>query len=310
MTANDTGHDYYAGAPFPRRARSTWPNGAGLACAIVVSAEYYEMRPPANAFVPPNMPGGFGRGPYPDFRNYSVRAYGNRVGIFRIFTALAEYGLPASVALDAMTAELCPQLLPHIARHGFEIVAHGQSITRVISSRMPDAEERAYIGATLDTIRSRTGIMPAGWHGPEYGESRHTPALLAAAGLGYVLDWPNDEQPIAMTTAGGPILSIPMAIDLDDVYAQHHRRLSAVRWRTCIEDAIEQVSGDSREDGIARLLVVNLHPWLSGQPSRIGQVEALLKGLAERKDVWLASTGEIAAHWAGQIEQVNRTGHV
>ncbi len=302
MTAEATGHDYFARDPFVRRPRSAWPNGAQAACAIVVSAEYYEMQPPADAFIPANVPGGFGRGPYPDFRNYSARAYGNRVGIFRIFAALEKYRLKASVALDALSADLCPQLLPHIARHGCEIVAHGQSVTRVISSSMSQDEERAYIRATLDTIRARTGVTPLGWHGPEYGESRRTPNLLAELGVGYVLDWPNDEQPITMRTPHGPITSIPMLIDLDDVYAQFHRKITAARWRTCVEEAVGRIVADG-QDGRARLLVVNLHPWLSGHPFRIGHVEALFEMLAGRNDLWLATTGEIAAWWASKSQQ-------
>ena len=309
MTAGATGHNYYARVPFVRRARFAWPNGARAACAIVVSAEYYEMQPPADAFIPPNVPGGFGRGPYPDFRNYSVRAYGNRVGIFRVFAALEKYGLKASVALDALTADLCPQLLRHVARHGFEIVAHGQSVTRVISSRMSEEEERSYISSALDTIRAKTGVMPLGWHGPEYSESRRTPGLLAMLGIEYVLDWPNDEQPVTMTTPHGPITSIPMLIDLDDVYAQFHRKITPARWRTCVEDAVERIVADG-QDGVARLLVINLHPWLSGHPFRIGHVEALFETVAKRTDVWLASTGEIATYWARQSQQANSTVHV
>jgi allantoinase len=302
MTTAATGHDYYPRQPFVQRSRSAWPNGARAACAIVVSAEYYEMQPPADAFIPPNVPGGFGRGPYPDFRNYSVRAYGNRVGIFRIFAALEKYGLKASVALDALTAELCPQLLPHIARHGFGIVAHGQSVTRVISSRMSESEERDYIAATLDTIRARTGVTPLGWHGPEYGESRRTPDLLAMLGVKYVLDWPNDEQPFTMQTPHGPLTSLPMLIDLDDVYAQFQRKISAARWQSCVEDAVERIAADG-QDGMARLLVINLHPWLSGHPFRIGQVEAVFETLTKRTDLWLADTDAIAAYWASQSPQ-------
>ena len=49
-----------------------WPGGARLAFAVVVSAEYYEMQPnPAN-FIPANVPGGFGRAPYPDFRAFTI----------------------------------------------------------------------------------------------------------------------------------------------------------------------------------------------------------------------------------------------
>jgi hypothetical protein len=254
------------------------------------------MQPPADAFIPPNLPGGFGRGPYPDFRNYSARAYGNRVGIFRIFEAIDRFQMPAAVALDQFTVELCPQLLPHIARRKLEVIAHGQAVNRVMSSRMSEAQERNYIRATLAAIRQTTGVMPEGWHGPEYGESSRTPELLAEAGISYVLDWPNDEQPVTMTTAQGPLVSVPMLIDLDDVYAQSTRKLTPVRWRRAAEDAVAQHVRDG-EDGLARVLVLNLHPWLSGHPFRIVEVEALFEVLTTRRDIWLASPGEIARIW-------------
>jgi allantoinase len=285
-------HAYYGREPIVARAPLRWPDGARVAVAIVINAEYYEMQPPAGAFVPPNLPGGFGKGPYPDFRNYSARAYGNRVGIFRIFAALDRYGVKATVALDALTAELCPQLLPHITRRGFEIAGHGQSVTRMISSRMSEAEEHDYIGSTLATIKRATGIAPAGWHGPEYGESQRTPAILAQLGVRYVLDWPNDEQPILMTTPHGPITSIPMLVDFDDVYALFHRKITAARWQRAIEEGIAQIEDDSGPGG--RLLVINLHPWLTGHPCRIGYVEALLAHLTRRERLWLTTTAEIA----------------
>ena len=299
MTADATGHSYFRRDPIVKRKPFAWPTGATVACAVIVSAEYYEMQPPADAFIPPNVPGGFGRGPYPDFRNYSARAYGNRVGIYRILEALDQYNIKASVAFDALTATLCPQLLPHISRRGLEIIAHGQSATRVISSRMSEAQEREYIRSTLETIKAATGISPAGWHGPEYGESARTPALLAEQGIQYLLDWPNDEQPITMTTQHGRITSVPMLIDLDDVYAQTQRKLTPARWRQCIEHAVERMIADG-PDGHARAVVINLHPWLSGHPFRIGHVEALFETLAQRDDIWLDTPGKIAACWAAE----------
>jgi peptidoglycan/xylan/chitin deacetylase (PgdA/CDA1 family) len=295
-----TGHTYYRRAPVSDRPRFAWPNGSQAACAIVVSAEYYEMQPPPDAFIPANLPGGFGRGPYPDFRNYSARAYGNRVGIFRILEALDRSGLPAAVAVDQLTTTLCPQLLPHLLRRKLEIIAHGQAVNRVMSSRMSEQEEREYIAATLAAVHTATGTTPKGWHGPEYGESARTPELLAQAGLGYMLDWPNDEQPVMMATAQGALVSLPMLIDLDDVFAQMTRRLSPSQWRRAAENAVDQHVRDGEEDGLARLLVLNLHPWLSGHPFRIDEVEALFATLASRRNIWLATPGEIATFWTTQ----------
>lgn len=299
-----TGHRYYGRNPIIGRQPWHWPNGARVAMAIVISAEYYEMHPPADAFMPPNLPGGFGKGPYPDFRNYSARAYGNRVGIFRVFEALDRHAIRAGVAIDALTATHCPQLIPHIKRRGFEIIAHGQSISRMISSRMSDAQESDYISSTLATIESTTGVRPLGWHGAEYGESTRTPALLAKLGIQYVLDWPNDEQPVRMSTPHGPLLSIPMLIDFDDVYALFHRKLPIARWQRAVKEGLAQIVEDATDSG--RLLVLNFHPWLTGHPFRITFVEAMLEHLTQQQHLWLTTTGEIAA-WC-RAEQMSGQG--
>lgn len=294
---DEGGHVYYPREPIAQRVPLVWPSSARAAFAIVVSAEYYEMQPPAGAFMPPNVPGGFGRGPYPDYRVYSTRAYGNRVGIFRVFEAIERAGLRATVALDALSAELNPPLVGHILQRGYEIAGHGQSANRVISALMSESEERDYIRRSLDTVERASGVRPAGWHGPEYGESARTPTLLAELGVRYVLDWPNDEQPFAMTTPYGPLVSVPMLIDLDDVHAQVHRRLTVERWSQCVEDGIDQVLVEAS----GRLLVLNLHPWLIGHPFRSTYLAELLQRIALKSGLWRATTGEIAAWYRSAL---------
>jgi peptidoglycan/xylan/chitin deacetylase (PgdA/CDA1 family) len=297
-TDNGTGHGFYQRVPIPRRAPLNWPNGAAAAFAVLVSAEYYEMQPPENAFIPPNVPGGFGRGPYPDFRVYTARAYGNRVGIFRLYEALERHRLPATVAVDMLTARLCPAVIREAKRRGFEIAGHGQAVTRVISANMTEAEERAYIKRSLDAVEAASGTRPKGWHGAEYGESSRTPALLAELGVQYVMDWPNDEQPYTMTTSAGPIVSVPVAIDCDDVFSHFHRRITMRRWVQCVVEALDRLIADGRNSG--RLLVLNVHPWLMGHPYRASYFEELLQAVTARKDVWATTTGAIAAWWKDQ----------
>ena len=49
------------------------------------------------------------------------------------------------------------------------------------------------------------------------------------------------------------------------------------------------------------MLVLNLHPWMIGQPWRIGYLKALQAEIATRKGVWNATVGEIAAWADGQL---------
>jgi allantoinase len=288
-------NNFYERKPIVSRSKFTWPNGARIAFGVMVCLEHYELRPPKGAFLPVNLPGAGGRAPYPDVRAYSQRAYGSRVGVFRVMNALEKHGMKATAPIDVSTARNSPELVSKLRQLGWEIAGHGHAITQVISSKMTDVQERKYIRTALDALEDRFGSRPAGWHSPEYGESARTPGLLAELGVKYVADWPNDEQPYRMSTDGGPLISVPVAVDLDDVFAHWHRKISMERWQRAVTEALDQPLADEQRSG--RMMLLNLHPWLIGQPWRITFLEALLGDIAKRKDIWLATAGEIAA-WA------------
>jgi allantoinase len=276
-----------------------WPNDARLAFAVVVSAEYYELQPKPASFTPANVPGGFGRAPYPDVRAWSQRDYGNRVGVFRVIEALARFEMPATAAVDAGVAMRYPYVVEEFKNRSFEIAGHGHAVTNVISSHMTAAEEYAYIRSALEMLQNVSGGRPLGWHGPEYGQSERTPAILAELGVEYVLDWPNDEQPFLMRPPSGPLVSLSMALELDDVIAMWHRRISADRWRQAMVEALDQLLADG--GGSGRHLILNVHPWLIGHPHRVGYLEDVLADVRSREGVWIATASEIATHARTQL---------
>jgi peptidoglycan/xylan/chitin deacetylase (PgdA/CDA1 family) len=278
-----------------------WPDGARLAFAVVVSTEYYEMQPAPSNFIPANLPGGFGRAPYPDFRAFSQRDYGNRIGVFRVIEALDRFAMPATAAVDTGVATRYPYIVTQFQRHDIEIAGHGHAVTNVISSHMTEAVERTYVASAIDTLKRVSGMQPVGWHGPEYGQSERTPALLAELGLDYTLDWPNDEQPFLMRTTPKPLVSLAMALELDDVITMWHRRISAERWRQAVADALDQLLADGVSGG--RHLILNLHPRLIGHPHRIGCLEEVLADVRKRDGVWIASASQIAAHARAQLDR-------
>jgi allantoinase len=290
---------YHGDSTIVRRPPLEWPGCHRAAFSVVVCAEYYELQPPDDAFVPPNVPGGFGRAPYPDVRAFSQREYGNRVGIFRVMEALDKHQIRATAAADAVIATRYPYLIEQFQKRNWEIAGHGYSLTRVISNRMSEEQERNYIRASLDAVGKACGTRPDGWHGPEYGESERTPALLAEFGVKYVLDWPNDEQPDLMNTPSGSIVSIPMALELDDVITHYHRRIGLARWRQAVAEALDQLLAEGDTGG--RHLVLAVHPWLIGHPHRIGYLEDVLADAASRSDLWIATAGEIADFYTEQL---------
>ena len=56
--------------------------------------------------------------PYPDYRHYTARDYGNRVGVWRFLEAFEKAGVRASYAVNAAVAERYPQLIEAIVGGG------------------------------------------------------------------------------------------------------------------------------------------------------------------------------------------------
>ena len=186
-------HAHYDWSPIATRGVLRWPEQARVALCVVVNLEHTEWLPPADSFRPV-LTGGVAPRPYPDYALLTHREYGHRVGVFRVLDVLEKYGITPTVAMDALTAAHYPYLVRHCLQRGCEIIGHGIGV-RVINSTMSEQQEQAYIQQALETLQRATGTVPAGWLGPEYGESARTPQLLAQAGIRYVCDWATDEQP-------------------------------------------------------------------------------------------------------------------
>ncbi|MCI0794949.1 MAG: polysaccharide deacetylase family protein [Chloroflexi bacterium] len=284
-------HPHYDWSPITTRGILRWPQDARVALCVIVTLEHMEWLPPEGSFQPINLAGGSAARPFPDYARLSHREYGHRVGIFRVLDVLEKHGIKPTVALDALTAANYPYLVRHLLERGCEIIGHGVSVSRMITSNMSEQEERDYIQESLAALTAATGVTPQGWLGPEYGESSRTPQLLAEAGIRYLCDWANDEQPYPLTTPQGEILALPIMLEMDDVNALADRRVDVDRYAQMLKEGFDTLYEDGATN--ARLLALHLHPWLIGQPFRIGYLDDALGHMVRRQGVWAASGGEI-----------------
>lgn len=179
MSAYRMDHGHYSWSPMVSRARLTWPHGARIAVAFVISLGHFEESPPSGAFDPPTHRSPLRIMPPPDYPTVTHREYGHRVGIYRLFELLDAHAIRATAAVDALTAQRYPQVIAECRRRGWEVIAHGVSQRRAITAEMSEADERAYIRAALDAVASVAKVMPSGWLSPEQSESTRTPDLLA-----------------------------------------------------------------------------------------------------------------------------------
>jgi len=280
-------YDY---VPFPKRPKLTWPRNARVASFVLLHLEYWELVPSENSHKDPRFVGEFGSF-MPDYRTWTQRDYGNRVGIFRVLDVLDRYQIRAGVAVNALAVERYPYLVEQFKKRNYEFIAHGRSANRMITSKMSETEERAEIAEAIAAIDKAAGARPTGWLGQDYGESQRTPRLLADAGLDYVLDWPNDDQPYPMKV-GKKFVSLPNQPEWDDVQQLWLRRINTTRYPDLVGEAFELLH---QEGG--QVFNLSIHPWLMGMPHRIKYLDEALRRIERFANVWHATPGEVVRHY-------------
>jgi allantoinase len=283
-------HDLYRWSNLFERSPVAWPDGKSVAVPIVVSLEWFPITPEDKPFRAP----GHMQTAYPDYRHYTSREYGTRVGFYRLLDAFAAAGVHVSVATNAAIAERYPSIIRDIVAAGHEIVAHSTDMNGTIATGLAEADERTLIAISLDTLERVSGTRPTGWHSIARSQSWNTPRLLAEAGLTYMLDWVNDELPYAMATAAGQIVNLPLNHELSDRQIITVQQQSADSYAIQIRDAFNWLAAEA-ESGGGRMLPLHITPYIMGLPYRIGAFEHLLDWLANEQNAWIAPAGAVVA---------------
>lgn len=287
-------HARYSWSRLSERPPLRWPGGARLALWINVSVQYFPLNQQGLPFPPP---GGM-RMPYPDLRHYTLRDYGNRVGVYRVFDALAERDLRASFAINAQLAERAPLLVEIAASQG-EIIGHGWNMDRPHYGGMDPGIEADLVERSLSTLRAASGQAVTGWLSPGRNESENTPELLAERGVTYLCDWVNDDLPYPFETAKGRLTALPLSTEIEDRFVLQHNLHSEDAWVEQVCDACDLLCAEAARAG-GRLLALSLHPWLIGQAHRIAKLERVLDYILAKNGVWPATPGDIVQSWRAQ----------
>jgi peptidoglycan/xylan/chitin deacetylase (PgdA/CDA1 family) len=288
-------HDRYAWSILPARKKIRWPGDARIALWLIPALEWFPLDMVGKPFKPP----GALVTSYPDLRHYTLRDYGNRVGIFRVMSALDRFGLRASVAVNAAVAVRYRSLLEACVERGWEVIANGLDMDHLHHQGLSPEAERTLIADSLQILRQASGQAVRGWLSPAKSESFATLDLLAEAGIDYVCDWVNDDMPYALRSATRGLHSLPHPIDIDDhtiLIANHH---SEDEFTAALCDQFDVLYREAASQG-GRVMAIALHPWVIGQPYRIGALEAALAHITRHKGVWSATGAEILDAFTAQ----------
>lgn len=290
-------HDWYAWSMLGQRKPVVWPGQKPLAVWINVSLQQFPLNQQGKPFKPP-----FGMTmPYPDLRHFSLRDYGNRVGIYRFLRLFEASRIPVTYAVNAALTEVAPQLVKRLAASAAEIVAHGWDMDHLHSPELSREAESALISRTVKALRESTGKPVTGWLSPARNESWNTLSLLPEHGIHYCMDWVNDDMPYPVTVDTGPLTMLPLNTEIEDSFVMGSNLHSEDEWVEQVIDAVDFLLGEAIATGAGRMLGISLHPWLTGQPHRIGCVERVVAHLHAKRDrLWLASASDVVQAFKAQ----------
>ncbi len=283
-------HDRYEWSMLQDRAPVRWPGGKPLALWINISIQHF----PLSGEKPRVAPPGALTMPYPDLRHYTLRDYGNRVGIYRLLQVMERFGASPSLAISGALAERYPPLLERLARTPYEWLGHGWNMLSMHAGEVDPEVEADWIAKTRAALTSCSDRSITGWLSPGRIQTANTPELLVKNGFTYQCDWVNDELPYNFRTAAGEMTCLPSCLELDDVFVLTQNLHSEDSFAQQVIDAADLLINEGREQG-GRLLSLNFHPWLVGQPHRIRTVREILEALlVQRSDtIWHAAPAAI-----------------
>src|SRR5438477_1514492 len=191
--------------PITRRPKLIWPGGARVALWVNPNIEFFGLDDVMPGNLNERVPREHAR--IPNVRNWAVRDYGNRVGIWRIMGILTRYGIRASAALNSEVCDHHPEIIDEAVRLGWELIGHNQT-NALRLTEMDEAAERDAVRTTIDRIEAASGKRPVGWLGAGLAETWNTLDYLAEAGIRYVCDWVNDDQPYLFEIGNPPLVSL------------------------------------------------------------------------------------------------------
>jgi peptidoglycan/xylan/chitin deacetylase (PgdA/CDA1 family) len=275
-------HERFDYSPIVNREPLRWPNAARVAIWVVPNIEHFHFTE--------SFPGSPDSGAVPDVPGYSLRDYGNRVGIWRMMEVLDRHEVPVTAAINSDICRHAPAIVDAGIARGWEWMAHGTSNSVRIPGLTPD-DQRELVEDVLGTISDAVGTRPRGWLGPGLGETAETPDVLREAGLTYVADWVNDDQPFAMRTTHGDLYSIPYAYELNDKLIFGARGVPASRLYQMLVDQFDVLYAEGAQH--PRVMGIALHPFITGQAFRSKYLDQALGYLRGHDDVWWATGSEI-----------------
>lgn len=273
-------HHGVSNGPWPRYA---WPAGFDSAFCFTVDVDEQS----------PLLWGLREQGPSRLLGHAEQRAFGSRVGIWRLLGLLEQYGIRGSFFVPAVVAERHPHLLPRFLEGGHEVGLHGYF--HELATQSTDEEFTQALDASIALFRTQTGQSPSGFRSPAWEMTPHMLEEVRRRNL-YDSSLAGFDHPY---TIGG-VVEIPVQWALDDAIFFKFLGGGADQWPPSSTDAVLSMWIDEWEGlhEAGGLFMLTVHDWISGRMHRLKMLSRLLERVAAASRCWIATAGEVAQHHA------------
>jgi peptidoglycan/xylan/chitin deacetylase (PgdA/CDA1 family) len=271
------------------------PGGARIVFWTIVNLEVWDIsRPMARQVIPAPT----GQVLLPDVPNWSWHEYGMRVGVWRFFDLYRRLDLRPTLSINARVCDDYERVAAEARDAGWEFMGHAWEQMPIHKVE----DQRAMIHRSMDRLEGFTGKRPVGWLGPGLTQTFETPELLAGAGVRYIGDWVYDDEPTVISTANGPLVTLPYSVELNDIpmmIVQHHE---SAYWKGRVMDQFRRLHAEGAER--PKIVAVAIHPYVSGQPHRIRYLEEVYEEVSAFDGV-LHWNGEEIYRWFNGVAKVH-----
>ncbi|MFH1555811.1 MAG: polysaccharide deacetylase family protein [Pseudomonadota bacterium] len=263
------------------------PGKARVVLWTIVNFEVWDIARPMARQV---LPAPTGQVLLPDVPNWSWHEYGMRVGAWRFFKLYEKLGIRPTLSINARVTEDYERVAAQARDAGWEFMGHAYDQGPIHKQE----DQRGMIFRSMDILEKFTGKRPKGWLGPGLTQTLETPENLAEAGVKYIGDWVWDDEPCDITTAKGPLVTLPYTVEHNDIPMMAVAHHESPYWVQRFKDSIDRLHAEGEER--AKILAVAIHPYISGQPHRIKYLEQIYEYAASLGDV-LFWNGEEILDW-------------
>ena len=260
-----------------RLTPKSWPNGARVAVSLSFDIDNEYLTRPVLLPVP-----------------LSQGEYGAVQALPRILSLVDSQQIPVSFYAPASSLINHPEMVKAIQASGrHEIALHGW-IHENLAAINDAGEEERLLKQSIDYLTKATGKRPVGIRAPAWALSQHSIGQFVKAGLLYdsSLMGADDPYEVMLNGQNSGLVELPIEWILDDFPYYSSNASGSLP----SPEAVFQIYKDEFDVAYEErtMVVITLHPHVSGHRSRLAQIEKLISYMKSKPGVWFATLEQIA----------------